>query len=170
MTLAFPWLHICSELLKKKEKSGVIGTSQRCALSSKTSNKKATGIWLESNLRTSNLSFSNYLKVRGSVWCRTACALSIYIICTACARKVLLLSEIIPPVLKEKPSSLHCQFFLWGSDCLHIPNVILICVSLPFITELFLLTQTKWNSPWTNYFSFLIGRAASLSVWAYGYS
>lgn len=60
--------------------------------------------------------------------------------------------------------------FLRGSGHSHTPNVILIRASVPFITELFLLTQTKRDSPRTNYFSFLIGSTASLLVRAYGYS
>lgn len=49
-------------------------------------------------------------------------------------------------------------------------NLNLICASLPLITELHLLTQTKRDSPRTNYFSFLIGSPASPLVWTYGYS
>lgn len=65
----------------------------------------------------------------------------------------------------------YCHFFSWRVKLLPSPpNVIFVCASLPFITVLFLLTHTKRDSPWTNYFSFLIGSAASLLAWAYGYS
>lgn len=165
-TLASVALHICSH---SPQKCWLIGMFQRGSpLASKTSNKKkkAIGTWLESDLRKSNLSFSNCVKAERS--CEMA-ENSLCFMLRAHAVCVLLL-YMIPPVLKMKPSNLHCSFFLRGSGHSHTPNVILIRASVPFITELFLLTQTKRDSPRTNYFSFLIGSTAALLVRAYGYS
>ncbi len=138
---------------------------QRRTLSSKTANKKAIGTWLESNLRKSNMSFSNCLKARGAAWELRVCLF------TACVGQVCVAVWGNSSSPQSEPIQFALSFFFPSEgQTARVHPMLFWCMHLPFITELFLLTQTKLDSPWTNYFSFLIGSAASLLVRACGYS
>lgn len=154
MALASLWLHICF-----KKKCWLIDMFQRWTLSSKTSNKNGIGTWRESNLwRKSNRSFSYYLRAkRISVMFESLCFISSYYIDSIMHvyGKFCCSDNLSSP--QREVIQLTSSVLLWGSHCFAYP-------------PMFLMTETKQDSPWTNYFSFLIGSTAWLLVWAYGYN